>query len=226
MSFKTPLYDYVGLEPNEERLRAIETVESNITGDTSELEDISTLCDEYGEIMSLMSLQRLSNVQAAINAKGFSKHILAYAVEWDHAVANRVETEWKNVKKLEGTRRHYEKKVTELRETVHSKEDKGKTVSESQQQRLERNEKKLDEAWNAHESAAERLCVLIEEVVGHGWTYLYPLVKNLMKWEVNRVIREKKLYNNMVNTLDSMKNLSNKDTGTDNTEVTHEDFVY
>jgi len=83
-------------------------------------------------------------------------------------------------------------------------EAKGKETSK-QVERLNRNEQKLKNAWESHEQRAGKLCVLLEQVTKYGWMDLYPLVKNSIKWELNRLGRENVIYGRLPSTLDSLK---------------------
>jgi len=56
--------------------------------------------------------------------------------------------------------------------------------------KLTRNESKLDMAWKSHERNSTELCNLMEEATAQGWNDLYPLVQNLIRWEINRASKD------------------------------------
>ena len=161
--------------------------------------------DESNFPPSLMMVQQWNSAQAKINLMEYKNHVLDYVLEWEHVVTTRIDAELKEVKKLASDRQHYEKKVEDLRKKTNDIETKGKTVNDATKEKLDRNEEKLKESFELHEKAAGRLCVLIEEVTQRGWKDLYPLVKNVMKWESNRVGRDDEIYSKLLPNLEAMK---------------------
>lgn len=186
MSKQTPIYKHVGkdLEGETEGQALIQIAES--------------------EIDSLCIVQRVASAQAEMNAQEYFEHIISYAEEWDKIVTQRIDRELKNVRKLQNDRSHYEKKVENLRQRVSDLQEKGKP-NLTQEEKLIRNEAKLKEAYNYHEEEADKLCTLIEAATYDGWKDLYTFVKNLMKWESNRVGRESDIYSHLAHLLESMK---------------------
>ena len=135
---------------------------------------------------SLTAVQKLAIAQSVANKQEFDQHVFAWAVEWEQAVTERIDRDLIAVRKLQGNRDHYEKKVELLRRKSNDLESKGKTSPRGQAAKLERNEEKLKDAFVRHESEAGRLCALIETVIQDGWIELYQLSRNYMKWESNR----------------------------------------
>jgi hypothetical protein len=156
------------------------------------------------KLISLYGLYSFGAAQAVANDYEYQIHIVEYATEWERIVTERVDDGLKNVRKLEADRRHYERKVDALRKKYNAVQSKGKPCPESQIQKLQRNEDKLREAFTVHEREAGKLCALIEAVTHSGYMDLYPLVKNYMKWEVNRIGREHYIATQMTTALDSM----------------------
>jgi len=142
----------------------------------------------------LAKLKELDQDLQCARTLEFQKSVLDYATEWEIYITTKVDAELKEVKKLQHTRIHYEKKVETLRKKVTGMEAKGKEVSEDLREKVERNDLKLQESWNAHETSASRLCALIEQVTQHGHEDVYPLLSNMMKWEFNRAGAELSLY--------------------------------
>mmetsp|Transcript_31904 Transcript_31904/g.53340 ORF Transcript_31904/g.53340 Transcript_31904/m.53340 type:complete len:330 (+) Transcript_31904:131-1120(+) len=154
--------------------------------------------------ISLYGLYSFGAAQAVANDYEYQSHVVDYAIEWEKIVTERVDRELKNVRKLEADRRHYERRVEGLRQRANELESKGKVSPKSQVEKLDRNEEKLKEAFTIHEREAAKLCSLIEAVTHDGYMDLYPLVKNYMKWEINRVGREHDIATQMSATLDSL----------------------
>ena len=75
---------------------------------------------------------------------------------------------------------------------------------ESMVEKLERNEQKLQKAFQAHEIRAAQLCVIIEEATHSGWKDLLPLIENILKWDETRMARENQSYRQIPTTLQSI----------------------
>jgi hypothetical protein len=120
----------------------------------------------------------------------FQRNIIDYALEWEDIVTTRVDSDLKDTTKLNERLNHYQNKVEGIRKKVNAKESKlvsrGKDPSATPtklNQKLERNEAKLNHAWKAHEASASKLCNLMEEATQRGWKDLFPLVKAAIDWQ-------------------------------------------
>lgn len=208
LSKDTPIYDYVGKELDQDALMALNDSgngKSNASAEELELQAKSALKLNDQGVPSLASIQQLATLHEKTNAVDYQRHILDYITEWEEVVTTKIESELAMVKKLQQDRLHYEKKIEGLRKKAVQAENKGKKLSASQEDKLSRNEKKLKDAWQLHEQKAAEACFLIEQVTLHGWKDFYPLVKNTMKWEVNRLGRENVTYGRLPATLEAMK---------------------
>lgn len=199
MSKNTPIFEHVGKDLERgETLEDLDKIRFSENGGQA----IVQVSDS--EIDSLLVVQRVSSVQSAVNSREYYDHVIAYAEEWENCVTQRIEKELKSIKKLQNDRSHYEKKVQALRQRASDLQAKGKSISDHNE-KLIRNEAKLKEAHEIHEFEADRLCTLIEKATYEGWRDLYIFVKNLMKWESNRVGRESDIYSHLAHILESMK---------------------
>jgi hypothetical protein len=209
LSQGTPLYDHVGKLLDADSLQSIEQMGNVSLATTSEglelqAKSVTQVAEQLGA-KSLASLQQLAAAHAKINSVDYQEHVLGYLSEWQQVVTSNVDKQLKAVKKLHYNRLHYEKKVESLRRKVNQIESKGKATPQAVVERLSRNEEKLKDAFENHEQWAGQLCVLLEQVTEHGWKDLYPLLKNTMKWEVNRLGRDNVTYGRLPATLDVMK---------------------
>jgi hypothetical protein len=182
-------------------------VATNTTAQGYEIQEqsVTSIAGDMIGTGSLVALAQLASTQATTNLLEYQRHVIDYAVEWDQVVTSRADKEIKEVNKLRQNRLHYEQKVDGLRDKVNVLEGKDKKVPQGTLDKLKRNEDKLKEAWESHETTSGRLVVLLEEAVVSGWKDLYPLVQNSMKWEVNRVARENETYGRLPLTLEAMK---------------------
>jgi hypothetical protein len=200
LSEKSPLFDNVGKPLNAKSTQTLQTIREDPTTKITVVAQVKS-----NTIRSVEALEQLAATQGIVNEREYNDRVVVYAIEWEKTVTEQVESELKKVRKLQGDRSYYEKKVETLRQRANNLEAKGKTIPASQAERLERNETKLKEAFVLHEKEAGRLCVLIEEVTSNGWKDLYHLVKNYCKWESNRVSRETDIYSELSTTIDTMK---------------------
>jgi uncharacterized protein YlxW (UPF0749 family) len=72
---------------------------------------------------------------------------LECVTEWETVVTTRVDSEWKHVRKLAADRSHYEKKVEALRQKANEILTKGKSTPNGMQEKIDRNEKKLQQTF-------------------------------------------------------------------------------
>lgn len=172
-------------------------------GDPSKLEEGPPGKDDT--VASLATLQKLASMHSKTNEIDYQLHVLDYVTEWEEVVSKMIKQELLMVKKLQKDRTHYERKVESLRKGILKKETSGKEIKDAEHEKLSRNEKKLKDAWQIHEQKAGEVCFLIEQITIHGWKDFYPLVKNTMKWEVNRLGRENLTYGRLPETLEALK---------------------
>lgn len=106
------------------------------------------------------------------------------------AVSTQAEKALEVHRKLEQDALHYEDKVAKLRSKAIGAEGKKKVLSSNDAAKLNRNEMKLNDAWQIYEQECGRICNLFEEITHKGWKDLYPLVKNTIQWEIDRMDKE------------------------------------
>mmetsp|Transcript_54356 Transcript_54356/g.131930 ORF Transcript_54356/g.131930 Transcript_54356/m.131930 type:complete len:373 (+) Transcript_54356:210-1328(+) len=215
----TPVYDYVGRDLNDKdsdsHQNLIESLQNLVTtngvamagesavhsaGTTnrsnprSSISKILEECRGRGDEEETFSLYTLfhtcGSTQAELNNMEYQALIIDYATDWSQIVNNKVDKMMKDVKGLESNRRHYERKVQNLRRRFNDIESKGKVCPKSQVDKLTRNETKLQESYIVYEREATTLCSLLQAVTHDGYKELYPLVKNFIKWDLNRVNRD------------------------------------
>lgn len=149
------------------------------------------------------SLQSVENEAASAAQDDLHdlEKVIDFVTEWEAIVTDKVEGEMKEVHHLHKRLNHYQDKVFKLRSKEHSVQEKhgdvddttitlpkhairsGVLSPEKLHEKLGRNEKKLQDAWNQHDARSSQLCNLLEEVTGYGWTLLHHLVRLLMKFE-------------------------------------------
>ena len=138
------------------------------------------------EPKSLVQVQGFATAYAISNQHDYQQHVAAYAETWEIVATETADNLINKVRKLQGDRDHYEKKVYGLRKQANALEVKGKSSPPRALTRLVRNEEKLKEAFVIYETEACRLCSLIEAITHDGWIELQALCRNYIKWESNR----------------------------------------
>jgi hypothetical protein len=139
---------------------------------------------------SVASVAAAASKETNARAASYQDRVVDYCIEWERVVTTRVDSELKETGELAEKLNHYQNKVTSLRSKVNGMEGRGKESPKKLSEKLVRNEKKLDQAWRAHERSASKLCNLIEAVTLQGWKDLYQLVKASLQWEVERASGE------------------------------------
>jgi hypothetical protein len=209
LSQHTPLFDHVGQRLDAKQLKRVEKLGAESLATSAQAFDIQnkSVTNVAGEMGagSMAALEQLASMQAKINMMEYQRHVVDYTVEWEQVVTSRIDKEIKQVNKLRQDRLHYEKKVDQIRDKINALEQKGKSTPDTISVKLTRNEEKLSASWKSHETSSGRLVVLIEQAVTFGWKDLYPLVKNSMRWQVNRVARENETCGRFPLTLEAMK---------------------
>merc|ERR1712127_1114516 len=137
----------------------------------------------------------------------FKSHTINYISEWEEVVTSQLDDDVKEVRELAKKRDHYIVKVDSLRASInkiHKKKTK-ETPSKKLTDQLERNEKKLADADAAYEIAAHKVSIVLNEATARGWVDFYPVIKNVMKFEINRLGLESSCYGSYHSTLKSLK---------------------
>jgi hemerythrin-like domain-containing protein len=207
MSKGTPIWEHVGKPLTPEQVAEIQQRGDEVTPESVELQSksIMKVADEIGS-GSLIAFQQLAAMQDKLDELDFQTHIIDYIDEWDDVVTSMGDKEIKDCLQLAKKRDHYVHKVDRLRKKVNRIEHRGvRDAPESLQQKLDRNEDKLERADDLYEDKADDLAIVLSESVRKGWIDLYPLIKNSMKFEVNRLSRESSSYGRLTGTLAALK---------------------
>ena len=205
MSKRSPIYDDIGADVDGATRKDLEKLRQRHIQPPTTTDNVKELKEDTTGSLSMLGLYKFGDAQASANDNEYQSLVIDYASDWEKIVTERVEAELKHVKKLESDLRHYEHKVDKLRDRSNTLEEKGKEQSKSETEKLQRNEEKLKDAFNAFEREATKTCALIEAATHDGYKDLYPLIKNYMKWEMNRIGREHDMAEGMNTILSSLK---------------------
>jgi hypothetical protein len=207
MSKGTPIWDHVGKPLTPEQVAEIQNCGDEVTPESIESlsKSIMKVADDIGS-GSLVAFQQLAAMQDKLDELDYQARIIDYMDEWDEVVTTMGEMEIKDCSELSKQRNHYVQKVDRLRKRVNRIEQKGvRDAPDKLHQKLERNEDKLERADDLFEEKSNNLAVVLTESVRRGWVDLYPLIRNAMKFEVNRLSRETSSYGRLTGTLAALK---------------------
>ena len=155
---------------------------------------------------SIVAMQQLAQMHDSLNQIDYDNRIIGYIDEWESVVTSQLDDEVAQVRALQQKRDHYIGKVDKIRTRINKIEDRGaRDAPSALNEKLERNEDKLEKADEAYEDLANDMVVVLDESIRRGWVDLYPLLKNAIKFEVNRIGRENASYGRFPLTLDHLK---------------------
>ena len=139
----------------------------------------------------------------------FLEHIVQYSVDWFNTVESRVSTSLKKANKLRKDLEHYENKCNRLR-VDKGRVAKGGTGTDAYlnvQSKLDRNERKLQNAKEEYESFSDATASLVHEVTANCWKDLFPVLMKLTQFDVSLVSDEARLLRNLSSVTMSLSKL-------------------
>jgi hypothetical protein len=134
---------------------------------------------------SIASVHQVVAEKARVDAEQYQKNVIIHAIEWEKIITARADAGLERTNGLYQDLIHYQHKIDILRKKVNGVEGMGKESPAKLNQKLTRNEAKLNKAWELYEAGASTLCNQLEEITKGGWKDLYPLVMAALQWEVD-----------------------------------------
>lgn len=208
LSEGTPLWDRVGKPLAQEQVDEVQK-----SGDLKTLEGIESRSKAIMKVAedigpgSLFSCNQLFLMQEDLNKIDYLNHNAHYITEWEEVVTEKLDADVRYVRELSRERDRYIRKVDSLRASVNRLEAKGRKAAPKRlTEQLVRNEKKLLECDERYEEKANQVSVVLFEATSRSWIDLYPVLKNVMKFEINRLGRESSAYGCFHRTLSALKN--------------------
>eukprot|EP00978_Attheya_sp_CCMP212_P033580 scaffold136190_cov50-Attheya_sp.AAC.1 len=132
----------------------------------------------------------------------YRSSVIDYVKEWERVITQNIETDEKEVNSLNTIFLHRERKVNYLRMKINVRTKFGINVPDKMNEKVERNQVKLDKAWEDHERKASKLCEFIEEVTKRGWKDLYPLVTKMATMDSEMITKHSKLFAELKTIMD------------------------
>jgi hypothetical protein len=177
----------------------------SLEGIEEKTKSIMKVAEEVGP-GSLVAHQQLAMMQDEMNIIDYERHSKAYIEEWESVVTSQLDSDVQEFRDVTKIKDHYIQKVDGLRKKVNKLNEKGKKgPSTKLSDQLARNEKKLSDADAAYEAKSKEVSVGLYEATQRSWVDLYPVIKNVMKFEINRLGRESSCYGSYHATLTELK---------------------
>mmetsp|Transcript_1346 Transcript_1346/g.2664 ORF Transcript_1346/g.2664 Transcript_1346/m.2664 type:complete len:388 (-) Transcript_1346:69-1232(-) len=171
MSVDSPFYDIVGKKLDSDALSEAPTTEAAIQ------------VAEESQTHSLVGVNQIAKASLPVLEAEYQEQIVDYILEWQAAVANKVDKLMKDTEDMRVKQQHYRVKLEKLREEKSASDAKGKDFPMRKREKLVRNEEKYRQSMNEHEEKASELCHMLESVVNLAWQDMMPLVQHTMIWE-------------------------------------------
>jgi len=150
---------------------------------------------EEGEVSNSYASVNLTISNEARNyITTYRSSVIDYVKEWEKVITQNIETDEKEVNSLNNIFLRRERKVNYLRMKINVRTKLAINVPDKMNEKVERNQVKLDKAWEDHERKASELCEFIEEVTKRGWKDLYPLVTKMATMDSEMITKESKLF--------------------------------
>ena len=114
----------------------------------------------------------------------FEEKVIDYTIEWEKIVSVKFKSELKEASESRKVLEKYQKKVGHLRSNKQKLLAKGKDPSKAAEEKLVRNEGKLEDAEHNFEKHQTNLGRLSEQFIEKSWKDLYPLLVQLMELDL------------------------------------------
>jgi hypothetical protein len=127
---------------------------------------------------------------SALNTKyadQLMEYCIQYIQEWEIVVTTRIRSNIKQAEELRKDLNHYEKKVKGLLDGEAKLAEKQKDMTDSQKDKLKRNQEKLDQARLEFDKYATSVCHIIDSALDLAWKDMTPLVYRLANMELDRI---------------------------------------
>jgi len=174
ISVESPLYDKVGKKLDANALSEAKTTEAGAEG------------AEQSQTQSMMSVHQVAQAPQSVLEAEYQEELVGYIMEWQEAVANKVDKLMQANSELRVKQQHYRAKVDKLQEEKFQSEVKGKEFGGRKTEKLVRNVEKHGHAMSEHEEKASEVCHMLESVVNMAWLDMMPLVQQTIAWEAKR----------------------------------------
>lgn len=140
----------------------------------------------------------------------YAQFVINYAIEWEIVLNKRVGTGLTECEKLRRDLDHYQKKVESLRLSCNKTLAAGKQVEPKTQEKLSRNEAKLQSSKETYDKKAADMCILLEEVTDRSWRDVHPMLVKMCQFDATLAADESKGLQELNQVLQKLKMVAEK----------------
>jgi hypothetical protein len=115
----------------------------------------------------------------------YEEKIIDYATGWGQFVDLKFTTDLKELQDSKRELEHYKKKVDKLLASRDKTAAKGGEIDPKLEEKLERNQNKLEETTHEYNKHGKNLDGLVGDLVRRSWKVLCPLLLSLLKFDVS-----------------------------------------
>ena len=140
----------------------------------------------------------------------FATKIVDYTSEWLKMVTLTFDTEIKEAKQAHKDLEHYRKKIGSLRTDKMKMIAKGKEIAPKDAEKLDRNEEKLKAAERTAKKHDANLLSLVEDLIERSWKDTYPLLVELLEFDMTASESKASKLLNLKKVLDELSPVAKK----------------
>ena len=147
--------------------------------------------------------------------QSFHDSVLHYVVEWEQTLVDRIDASLEKAEKLRLEVDHYQEKMKSLTSSPHDWSSilLGKPTDQmkaTEQERIQRNKIKYQDARNTYAQYAKDLRLLIEEVTDRGWHDLFTVLMKLSLFDSSLASDENHLISELIGVTMRMNDLAKR----------------
>jgi len=138
---------------------------------------------QSGSRKSYVTIADALDQRSTVLIDKFRLYVIDYTVEWKKILKNRVTQSLAAFEKTRLEYDHYQRKMSSMRKTVTALEKKGKPIDPALNQKIFRNEEKLEETKANYFMSHRKTVLFLKEVTERSWKDLHPLFVKLAQFD-------------------------------------------
>lgn len=147
--------------------------------------------------------------------QSFHDFVLQYVIDWEETVLGRIVASLDKAETLRLEVDYYHEKMKSLTTSTHDWSSillakSSDEIKARDQERINRNKIKYQDARNAYAQHAKDLRLLIEEVTDRGWRDLFPVLMKLSLFDSSLASDENQLLSELIDITKGMNDVANR----------------
>eukprot|EP00588_Corethron_pennatum_P010077 CAMPEP_0194271118 /NCGR_PEP_ID=MMETSP0169-20130528/4984_1 /TAXON_ID=218684 /ORGANISM="Corethron pennatum, Strain L29A3" /LENGTH=589 /DNA_ID=CAMNT_0039013397 /DNA_START=166 /DNA_END=1935 /DNA_ORIENTATION=- len=138
---------------------------------------------QSGSRKSYVTIADALDQRSTVLIDKFRLYVIDYTVEWKKILKNRVTQSLAAFEKTRLEYDHYQRKMSSMRKTVTALEKRGKPIDPALNQKIFRNEEKLEETKASYFMSHRKTVLFLKEVTERSWKDLHPLFVKLAQFD-------------------------------------------